>query len=74
MFTMKLETDNAAFVDGREDEVADLLSRVARLVRKGYLCGPLHDSNGNTCGSWDLDLPPERDEDDDDQDDDEDEL
>lgn len=61
MFTMQIETDNAAFGEGdvrggdRAAEVARILRRVARLVEDGSVSGPLHDANGNRVGEFELD-------------------
>ena len=56
---MEFATDNAAFVEGGSEEVADVLRHVVELVEEGYLGGPLTDSNGNGIGEWALSLPIE---------------
>ena len=58
MFTLKIETDNAAFEDElRGPELARILRAVAdRLADLGSLedRGALYDSNGNNVGNWTL--------------------
>ena len=55
MMTIRFETSNAAFEDDIvEEEIEAVLERVMEHVRMGYTFGPLHDTNGNTIGSWDL--------------------
>lgn len=55
MFTLKIETDNAAFTDC-PDELARLLTELAGLFRNGVpdktCCGRVRDLYGNTCGRW----------------------
>ncbi len=52
-FTLKIESDNAAMVDNPQEGVARILESVARLVHEGeYYSGTVHDSNGNTVGTW----------------------
>ena len=56
--TITIETSNAAFADGQSDEeVEQIIRHVADLIAGGYLWGPVHDSNGNTCGSWAYERP-----------------
>jgi hypothetical protein len=57
VFKIEFATDNAAFVEGGPDEVANVLRHVIGLVEVGYLNGPLTDSNGNRIGEWSLELP-----------------
>jgi hypothetical protein len=51
---IKIHTDNAAFEDGGGSEVARILRHLAdeyEGARHGfYICEPIRDSNGNTCG------------------------
>src|SRR4051794_16248045 len=58
------DTDNAAFTEGGADEAQRIVQAVADMIGYGYTSGPLHDGNGNTVGSWDLNLPPQEDRDD----------
>ncbi len=53
-FTLTIETNNAAFDDEPGPEIARIMRRAADYIelRGPPLHGmPLHDSNGNTCGS-----------------------
>jgi hypothetical protein len=58
MFTLTIETDNAAFEDDqREEEIARILEDTAKRVRNGALVDGwmrLRDSNGNTGGHVEL--------------------
>lgn len=58
-FTMKFSTNNAAFVEGREGTVADIVSHVSDQIEEGYTSGVVYDYNGNAVGAWSLDLPEE---------------
>lgn len=52
MFTIKIETDNAAF-EFPEIEVARILRHTAHLVENGgYREGPVIDVNGNHVGDY----------------------
>jgi hypothetical protein len=60
--SLKLDMENAAFSDDRSGEVARILRRLADRIEgeaAGVLAtgklavgGPLFDTNGNSCGSW----------------------
>ena len=52
--TVKIETDNAAFVDVIEerDELRRIFERVADRAACGQRSGKCLDVNGNTVGSW----------------------
>lgn len=62
MFTLKIETDNAAFgdQDGKGDNISeDCFAEVARILRKTAdrvereaVSGPLMDVNGNKVGEF----------------------
>lgn len=53
MFTLKIETDNAAFEPQPECEVATILAQLAeQLQESGPVSGTLRDSNGNTVGHY----------------------
>lgn len=55
MLRLRINTDNDAFADGRgRSEVAYLLRFVGGQIIGGLLDGNIKDSNGNTCGQWDL--------------------
>lgn len=62
MFKLEFETTGAAFADEGAFEVCAVLRRIAERVqleadggsREGE--GPIRDSNGNTIGSWSMDL------------------
>ena len=55
-FTVEIKTENAAFSDGCEPELARILQRLAKELE--YTClatgdeGPLIDFNGNKVGRW----------------------
>jgi len=56
-FTLKIETTNAAFEDCAAGEIARNLGELAEFlddVQPGDR-GNLHDTNGNTVGTWSLD-------------------
>lgn len=54
MFTVKFDTENAAFEENPEEETASVLRRIADDVRNGATEGVARDSNGNTIGRWSL--------------------
>jgi len=57
MFTLKIETDNAAFGDSADEagaEVARILRVVAGGMAAGNMSGKLRDANGNTVGEYEL--------------------
>lgn len=57
-FTLNIETDNAAFEEGQEQEVVRILEHVTQMVSEGFTSEPiLLDTNGNRVGSWELELP-----------------
>jgi len=56
MIKITINTDNAAFEDSRELELARILFDVAEKIQSGYLWPtphgyPLRDLNGNTVGT-----------------------
>jgi hypothetical protein len=52
MFTLKIETDNAAFEDGTA-EIVRILRHVAdRMEKQGHMGGKCMDINGNRVGEW----------------------
>lgn len=60
MLRIEISTDNAAFEEAGGDELARILRGVASVVCEGEplrSCqGRLRDSNGNVCGSYQLDI------------------
>ena len=57
-FSLKIETDNAAFENDTGREIARILWKLARYIENEPLrgldhnSGKLHDINGNTVGEW----------------------
>lgn len=51
---MKVEfkTDNAAFEDYKEGEIARILCEVARKIESGNTSGKVMDANGNSVGEY----------------------
>jgi hypothetical protein len=56
MFTLTIQTDNAAFGDEPSYELARILAEVASRVGGGELAGTVRDENGNTVGRFTLTL------------------
>lgn len=55
MFTIKIETENAAFNEGLETETARILRTVAGKLESGlHSEGICMDFNGNKVGNWTL--------------------
>lgn len=56
MFKLEIETDNAAFEDGAELEIARILRNVAERLEylDGLREGNARDINGNRVGRWEL--------------------
>lgn len=55
MFTLTIETDNAAFSDTlATDECARILREVADRMERGESRGRVRDHNGNTVGTFSL--------------------
>ena len=54
MFTLTIETDNAAFGDDYRAEIARLLRSIATRLENGTSanCGRLYDHNGNHVGDY----------------------
>lgn len=61
MFRVEIETDNDAFAEDREEEVARILYALTGQLRSGIGKGdrsyPLRDLNGNTVGQAFFDTP-----------------
>lgn len=55
MFTLRIDTDNAAFGDNPRGEIARILRHVAGKL-EGFDHGQIGDHNGNTVGEWFLHL------------------
>jgi len=53
-FTLNFSTDNAAFDDFAEREIANILRNVAERFTNGQVEGSIQDHNGNTVGSFKL--------------------
>ena len=56
MFTLRIETDNAAFEDDPREQIIQILIQAQIQVHDHYYdkSGSLRDSNGNTVGEWKL--------------------
>ena len=52
MFTLQFTTDNAAFEDCPEAEIARILRALAGKVERGETDGTVRDANGNRVGEW----------------------
>lgn len=52
LVSIRIETDNAAFLPHPEDESARLIRRVANMIEQSEYSGTLHDYNGNLVGEW----------------------
>lgn len=52
-FVVRFDTDNAAFEESGELEVAEILIAIGERVRYGDTSGFVMDVNGNTVGRWD---------------------
>lgn len=54
IFALHIHTDNAAFEDDANAEIARILREAARHVEGGTMQRRLHDMNGNTVGRYRL--------------------
>jgi len=54
MFTLRIETKNAAFSDDPSYEVARIVLEVAERIGAGATEGRVHDENGNCVGHFKL--------------------
>lgn len=54
MFKMNFSTENAAFDDRPEMEIADIFAQTMKRIRNGQKSGRVLDSFGNTIGEWSM--------------------
>ena len=54
MFTVKIDTDNAAYTDDPEYEITSNLQEIASDLNNGVRRGRVMDHNGNSVGTWEL--------------------
>lgn len=54
MFTVKINTDNAAYTDSPEYEIASNLEAIVEDLNFGVRRGRVMDHNGNSVGTWEL--------------------
>lgn len=54
MFTVKIDTDNAAYSDSPEYEIASNLQEIVSDLNHGVRRGRIIDHNGNPVGTWEL--------------------
>lgn len=54
MFTLKIDTDNAAFSEDPGYEVASILKKIVQKLERGETEGVAMDTNGNKVGRWEL--------------------
>lgn len=54
MFTVKINTDNAAYTNDPEYEIASNLKEIAAELDFGVRRGRVMDHNGNAVGTWEL--------------------
>jgi hypothetical protein len=52
MFSIRIDTDNAAFSANPAEEIARILGVIAEQVENGYQQGLAFDYNGNRVGQW----------------------
>ena len=52
MFTLKFDTDNAAFEDDPKTEIARTMREVADKIEAGSIQDYIRDINGNTIGQF----------------------
>jgi hypothetical protein len=58
MFTLSIETDNAAFADDPKAEIARILRETADKLETGRYVDKLRDGNGNTVGNVMYEVTP----------------
>ena len=54
MFTVKINTGNAAYSEDPEYEIASNLQEIASDLNNGVRRGRVMDHNGNSVGTWEL--------------------
>lgn len=54
MFTVKINTDKAAYTDSPEYEIASNLEAIVEDLNHGLRRGRVMDHNGNSVGTWEL--------------------
>ena len=54
-FTIIIDTENAAFEDTPNEELARIIREVAQHLDRGYTSGGVRDVNGNRVGSFEFD-------------------
>lgn len=54
MFTVKINTDNAAYTEDPEYEIASNLQEIVSDLNHGLRRGRVMDHNGNSVGTWEL--------------------
>lgn len=54
MFTVKINTGNAAYTHDPEYEIASNLQEIASDLNNGVRRGRVMDHNGNSVGTWEL--------------------
>ena len=54
MFTVKIDTGNAAYTDSPEYEIASNLEAIVEDLKFGVRRGRVMDHSGNTVGTWEL--------------------
>lgn len=54
MFTVKINTDNAAYADSPEYEIESNLEAIVEDLKLGVRRGRVMDHNGNSVGTWEL--------------------
>ena len=57
IFEFKIDSENAAFSEMPECEIARLLRQTADRIENGSEDGTLTEFNGNKCGNWYLEVP-----------------
>lgn len=54
MFTVKINTDNDAYTDSPEYEIASNLEAIVEDLKFGSRSGRIMDHNGSSVGTWEL--------------------
>lgn len=56
MLNVHVGRDGGSFDDDPTSEVVEILRKVANEVEGGFTSGYIREGNGNTVGSWSLDI------------------